>query len=325
MKAIVVSQYGDLNVLELKDVPTPKPKQGQALVRIKAAGLNFIDIYMRKGAMGRMVPLPFIPGLEASGIVEAVGEGVTEVKPGDRVAYTKDIGSYAEYNVVKAAHLIPLPDDMSFEAGAAFPLQGITAHYLLHDYYHIKAGDWVLMHAAAGGVGLLVVQWLKKIGARIIGTVSSEKKAELAREAGAHEIINYKDEDFVAKVRSITDGRGVDYIIDGVGKSTFNGDLEAVRTRGWITIFGMASGPADPIVPNELQTKSITLSGGMLMNYITTREDLLSRANDVIGGLREGWLTLTMDYIFPLAEVRTAQRMLERRETVGKVLLINSD
>ncbi len=319
MKAIRITQNGDASVLQVQSLPQPKPGNGEALVRLKAAGLNFIDIYMRTGRYPR--ELPYTPGLEASGIVEETGSGVTEVKVGDRVAYTGNIGSYAEYNVVKASHLIPLPKEIGFEQGAAFPLQGMTAHYLVHEYYKIKPQDRVLVHAAAGGVGLLLIQWLKHMGATVIGTVSTEEKAKIAREGGADHIIFYTKQDFVEEAKKITGGKGIDYIIDGVGKSTFAKDLEAVRQRGWICIFGSSSGPADPIPPNSLQAKSITLSGGSLIDYLNTREEILRRAQDVLNGVREGWLKLRIDHVFSLDQAAEAQRMLESRKTTGKVIL----
>jgi NADPH2:quinone reductase len=260
MKAIQVTKTGDASVLELKELPTPSLGSGEALVRLKAAGLNFIDIYIRTGRYER--PLPHTPGLEGAGIVEAVSPDVTEVKVGDRVAYTGQMGSYAEYNVVKANQLIPLPDGISFEQGAAFPLQGMTAQYLLHEFYKINPGDFVLVHAAAGGVGRLLVQWAKHLGAKVIGTVSTEDKAKIAKEAGADHVILYTQQDFVTETNKITNNKGVDYIIDGVGKTTFTKDLDAVKLRGCISLFGSASGPADPFPPNSLQAKSITLSGG---------------------------------------------------------------
>jgi NADPH2:quinone reductase len=214
-----------------------------------------------------------------------------------------------------------LPDDITYEQGAACPLQGMTAHYLLHDYYQIKSGDSVLVHAAAGGVGLLLVQWLKHMGARVIGTVSTEEKATIARDAGADEIIFYTKQDFVEEVKKLTHGVGVDYIIDGVGKTTFTQDLEAVRTRGWICIFGSASGLADPLLPNALQAKSITVSGGMLFNHITLRDELLRRSAIVIQAMREGWLKFKIDHVLPLSEAAKAQELLEGRKTSGKVIL----
>ncbi len=319
MKAIQVTKTGDANVLKLSDLPVPPLGSGEALVRLKAAGINFIDIYIRTGRYER--PLPHIPGLEGAGVVEAISPDVTEVKVGDRVAYTGQIGSYAEYNIVKASQLIPLPDDMSFEQGAAFPLQGMTAHYLLHEFYHIKPGDVVLIHAAAGGVGRLLVQWAKKLGAVVIGTVSTDEKANIAKNAGADHIILYTQQDFSAESNKITNKQGVDYIIDGVGKTTFMKDLDAVRVRGHVCLFGSASGPADPFPPNSLQVKSITLSGGTLFNFILTRDELLKRANAVMQGIHEGWLNLAIDYRLPLEDAVKAHQMLESRQTTGKVIL----
>jgi NADPH2:quinone reductase len=319
MKAIQINQHGDANVLKLVDLPKPKPGKGEALIQLKAAGLNFIDIYMRNGRYPR--ELPYIPGLEGSGIVEAVGEGVTEVKVGDRVAYTGAIGSYAEYNVVKAFQLIPLPKEISFEQGAAFPLQGMTAQYLLHEYYQIKKGDHILVHAAAGGVGLLLTQWLKHMGAIVIGTVSTDEKAKVARQFGADHIIYYTKQDFVEETKKLTQGKGADYIIDGVGLSTFTKDLEAVRTCGTVCIFGASSGPAAPLAPNSLQTKSLTISGGSLFNFVNTREEILNRAKSVLKGIQDGWLKLCIDHIYPLDQAAKAQHMLEDRQTIGKVIL----
>lgn len=319
MKAIQMTEPGDTNVLQLIDTTIPTPGPDEALIRIKAAGLNFIDIYIRIGRYAR--PLPLTPGLEAAGMVEAVGNNVTTVKPGDRVAYTGTIGSYAEYNVVKADQLIPVPDDISFEQAAAIPLQGMTAHYLLHEYYRIKPGDYVLVHAAAGGVGLLLTQWIKHLGGMVIGTVSTEEKAAMAKAAGADHIIMYTQQDFVAETNKITNGKGVDYIIDGVGKTTFAKDLEAVKVHGWICLFGSASGPVEPFAPNSLQQKSIILAGGTLFAFLNTREEILMRANAVFKGIQEGWLSLKIDYVYPLAEAAKAQQMLEGRNTMGKVIL----
>lgn len=319
MKAIQMSQYGGPEVLKLANVDIGKPQKGQALVQIKASGINFIDIYQRRGTYP--VKLPNIPGLEASGIVEAIGEGVTNVKPGDRVAYVHEPGSYAELNLVQADHLIPLPQDLSFEQGAAFPLQGMTAHYLIYEFRNIKPGDVVLIHAAAGGMGLLLTQWAKHLGARVLGTVSTEEKAQIAKAAGADEIILYTKQDFVTEVKKLTNQRGADYIIDGVGKTTFQGNLEACALRGNIVIFGAASGPADPISPNGLMKKSLTISGGSLFNYLLSKEELMTRAKAVIDGIQQGWLKLRIDEIFPLEKATEAQRKLEDRNTMGKVLL----
>lgn len=322
MKAIRVTQYGDPSVLKLEDLERPKPGPGEALVHIHAAGVNYADIYFRNGSARIPIPFPFTLGIEGAGVVEAVGEGVSEVKAGDRVAYpTSSIGSYAEYQVVKVANLAPLPNDVSFEDGAAIILQGLTAHYLLHEFYSIKRGSTVLVHAAAGGMGLLLVQWLKRMGATAIGTVSTEEKAKVAREAGADHVIIYTKQDFAEEAKKLTGGKGVNYIIDGVGKTTFTKNFDALANRGWATIFGMASGPADPVGPNSLMNKALTISGGALFNYIVTRDELLGRARDVFAGLREGWLKLRIHSVRPLAQAAEAHRLLEGRETVGKLLL----
>ena len=323
MKSIRIHQTGDAKVMQLQQVAQPKPGVGEALIHLKAAGLNFIDIYMRSGRYP--TELPYTPGFEGAGIVEAIGDGVTEVKPGDRVAYTSGLGSFAEYNVVKATKLIPLPENISFEQGAAFPLQGMTAHYLLHEFHQIKKTDHILVHAAAGGMGLLLVQWIKHMGATVIGTVSTAEKAKIAKAAGADHVILYSTEDFVSEVKKLTHDIGADYIIDGVGKSTFTKDLDAVRRRGHICIFGSASGPAEPLAPNSLQAKSITVSGGSLFNFVDTREEMLTRAQAVITGIQAGWLKLRVDHVFSLEQAIEAQSLLESRNTIGKVILKIND
>lgn len=319
MKAIQISQYGGPEVLKIKEIPIGKPGHGQALIRIKAAGVNFIDIYQRLG--NYPASLPYIPGMEASGVVEAIGKDVKTVKPGDRVAYVRELGSYAEFNLVNAESLIPLPSEFSFEQGAAFPLQGMTAHYLLHEFRKVKANDIVLIHAAAGGMGLLLVQWAKHLGARVLGTTSTEEKAKIAKDAGADEVILYTKQDFASEVKRLTNEHGADIIIDGVGKTTFAGNLQAAALRGNIVIFGAASGPADPISPNILKQRSLTISGGSLFNYILNREELLVRAKAVIEGIQQGWLKLRIDQVFPLENAAEAHRKLEGRKTSGKVLL----
>jgi NADPH2:quinone reductase len=324
MKAVKISTYGDAEILKLSDTGVkPAPEAGQVLVKIHAAGVNFIDIYMRRGTFP--VKLPFIPGLEASGVVEATGEKVTGLRPGDRVAYTGHLGSYSEYAVINAGKLILLPPDFSFEQGAAFPLQGMTAHYLMHEFRKPKPGDTVLIHAAAGGVGLLLVQWARHLGARVIGTASTGEKAAVAVAAGADHVIVYTIQDFASETKRLTDGRGADLILDGVGKSTFTGDMQAAATHGHVVIYGAASGPADPLVPNSLMERSITLSGGMLSNFTATREDLLRRSSDVMSALREGWLKLHIDRVLPLAEAGNAQRLLESRKSIGKIILKVAD
>lgn len=319
MKAIRIDKYGGPEVLRLQDVELPAPGPGQVRVRLMAAGLNFIDIYQRRGEYP--VPLPYTPGHEGAGIVEVVGNEVSGFKAGDRVAYTGHLGAYAEASIVPARILVPLPDDLSFEHGAAFPLQGMTAHYLIHEYRPPKPGDTVLIHAAAGGMGLLLVQWAKRLGARVIGTTSTQEKAQVAREAGADDVILYTKQDFVAGTKRVTDGRGADLIIDGVGKTTFAGSLEAAAVRGHVVLYGFASGPAAPLDPNSLVPRSISVSGGNLHNFMRTREELMRRANDVLTGIREGWLRLRIDKVFPLAEAAEAHRRLESRKSAGKILL----
>lgn len=320
MKAIKISNYGDADVLQLTDSePKPSPGPGQVLVKIHAAGVNFVDIYHRRGTYPHK--LPFVPGLEASGVVEEVGDEVMDFHAGDRVAYTGHIGSYSEYTVIGVDRLIKLPKALSFEQGAAFPLQGMTAHYLIHDFHKLKKGDTVLIHAAAGGVGLMLVQWAKHLGATVIGTVSTEEKGAVAGEAGVDHVILYTKQDFVSETKRLTGGRGADLILDGVAKTTFPGDLEAVAMKGQVVIFGFASGPADPIVPNGLMAKSITVSGGSLQNFIATREDLVRRSKDVLSGIKQGWLKLRIDHVIPLAEAKKAHRLLEGRQSMGKIVL----
>ncbi len=320
MKAIMISTYGDADVLKLTDTgPLTKPGAGQALVKIHTAGVNFVDIYHRRGYYP--VKLPFIPGLEAAGVVEAVGDKVMEFRPGDRVAYTGHLGSYSEYATIDVSRLIPMPEGLSFVEGAAFPLQGMTAHYLIHEFRKPEPGSTVLVHAAAGGVGGLLVQWAKYLGATVIGTAGTDEKADAVRKAGADHAIVYTRQDFVAETKRLTGGRGAELILDGVGKSTFPGDLEAIAVRGHLVIYGAASGPADPVVPNSLMAKSISLSGGSLPNFTAKREDLLRRSGDVLNAIREGWMKLRIDRVLPLAEAEMAHRLLEGRQTSGKIVL----
>ena len=321
MKAMRVAKYGGPEELQLQEVAQPRLGAGEALVRVHAAGVNYADIYFRNGTLAKPIPFPFTLGIEGAGEIEAVGEGVSELKRGDRVAYKWSLGSYAEYDVVKVAEIAPLPDGVSFHDGAAIILQGLTAHYLVHEFYPIKRGSTVLVHAAAGGVGLLLVQWVKHMGAVVIGTVSTDEKAKIAREAGADHVILYTKQDFAEEAKKLTGGEGVDYVIDGVGKTTFTKDLDALKPRGWATIFGMASGPADPVAPNSLMMKSLTISVWALSNYTTTRDELRRRPSDVFAGLREGWLKLRVDRPFPLAQAAEAHQLLESRQTAGKLIL----
>jgi NADPH2:quinone reductase len=320
VKAIRVAEHGGPEVLRLQEVDVPPVGPGQVRVRLHAAGVNFIDVYQRRGSY-RSAPLPYIPGREGAGIVAEVGPGLDAVKPGERVAYTGVPGSYAEEAVVPADRLIPLPADLGWEQAAAFPLQGMTAHYLLHEFRPVKPGMTVLIHAAAGGMGLLLVQWARHLGGRVLGTASTEAKADAARQAGADHVILYTQQDFVAETRRLTNGAGADLIIDGVGKSTFGGDLEAAAERGHIVVYGAASGPADPVAPNALQPRSLTLSGGTLNTFIATRAELLRRANDVLEGVRAGWLRLRVEHVLPLAQAAEAHRLLEGRHSLGKIVL----
>lgn len=320
MKAILISQTGDPAVLQLTESDTrPSPGPGQVLMKIHAAGVNFVDVYHRRGRYPQS--LPFVPGLEASGVVEQLGDNAGAWKIGDRVCYTGHLGSYSEYTAIDASKLIALPKGFSFEQGAAFPLQGMTANYPVNDFLKPKAGNTVVVHAAAGGVGLLCVQWAKHLGATVIATVSTAEKAAASREAGADHVIQYTSQDFAAETKRITGGLGAQLIIDGVGKTTFPGDLEAAAIGGHIVIFGSSSGPADPIVPNSLMAKSLTVSGGTLANYTRTGQDLKRRSREVIRGIQDGWLKLRVGHVFPLAEAAHAHEMLEGRQTIGKVVL----
>lgn len=321
MRAILVRKVGGPEALELADVPLPEPKAGEALVAIKAIGVNFIDVYFREGRYP--APPPFIVGQEAAGVVAKVGSGVTSVKPGDRVAYTGVQGSYAEYATLDAERLVALPESLDFEQAAAAMLQGMTAHYLVHDSYRLRAGDTALIHAAAGGVGLLLVQMAKNLGARVIGTVGSEDKAALAREAGADEVIVYATHDFAAETQRLTGGRGVHVVYDGVGKSTFDRDLDVLRPRGYLVLFGGASGPVPPFDPMLLSRKgSLFLTRPSLHHHIATREELVERAGAVLGDIAAGRLKLRISQTYRLSEAAKAHRDLEGRKTTGKILLI---
>lgn len=319
VKAIIAGRTGGPDVLDLQEIELPAPAEGEALIRHEMIGVNFTDVYQRRGF--DPVPVPFTPGLEASGVVEAVGPGVSAVKPGDRVAYARWRGSYADAAIVPVSSLIPLPDEVSVEQGAAFGMQGITAQYLVTEFRRPESGDTVLVHAAAGGVGLMLVQFAKHLGARVIGTVSTPEKAEAAREAGAEDVIDYTRRDFAGEVLDLTDSYGADLIVDGVGKATFDGDLKAVATRGHIVVFGAASGPAESLRPGDLVGRSRTVSGGNVADGIGTHEKLLARAGEVLDGIEHGWLTSRIHTILPLGEAAEAHRLLESRGSIGKILL----
>jgi NADPH2:quinone reductase len=321
MKAIVVEQYGGDEVLQYKDVETPQPKAGEVLVKLGASGLNYIDVYHRTGLYP--LPLPFIPGLEGAGTIEAVGEGVSDFAVGERVTYASQIGSYAEYVAAATDKLIKIPEKVDEQSAAAVMLQGMTAHYLVTSTYELKSGDTALVHAAAGGVGLLLIQMAKKIGARVIGTVSTEVKAELAREAGADEIIRYTEQDFEEEVKRITDGKGVQVVYDSVGKTTFLKSLKCLAPRGMLALFGQSSGSVEPFNPALLaQQGSAFLTRPSLFHYTATRKELEWRASDVLNSVAAGELKLRIEKTFPLAETAESHRQLEGRKTTGKVLLI---
>ena len=321
MKAIQVQKPGGPEALTLVDIPAPKPKPNEVGVKVAAAGVNFIDVYIREGRYPS--PLPFIMGLEASGIVTEIGADVKSFKPGDRVAYTGIPGAYAEYSVVPADRLVLLPRGITEQQAAAAMLQGITAHYLVHDAFPLKKGETALIHAAAGGVGLLLVQMAKNIGARVIGTAGNEEKAKLAREAGADEVILYAQQDFEVETKRLTDGKGVHVIYDGVGKTTFDKDLNVLRPRGYLVLFGASSGAVPPFDLAKLAPKgSLFITRPTLVHYIATHEELQKRATDVLTMIATGKVKLRIEHIYPLREAQQAHRDLEARKTTGKLLLI---
>jgi NADPH:quinone reductase len=321
MKAIQVFECGGPETLRYVDVPKPAPGPKEALVKIAAAGVNFIDVYYRTGLY--KAPLPVTLGMEGAGIVEAAGSEVTGVAPGDRVAYAMSRGSYAEYAIVPAAMLVKVPEGVDLKVAAAAMLQGMTAHYLTHSTFPLKRGDAALVHAAAGGVGLLLVQLCNMIGARVLGTVSTEAKAELAKQAGADEIVFYTREDFAEAAKRFTEGKGMDVVYDSVGAATFMKSLDCLHPRGTMASFGQSSGPVPPLDPLVLNQKgSLFLTRPSLAHYCATREELLWRAGDVLGWVGEGKLKVRIDRTYPLAEAAQAHRDLESRKTAGKVLLL---
>jgi NADPH2:quinone reductase len=324
MKAIQIQRTGGPEVMELAEVPVPQPKSNEVVVKIKAAGVNFIDVYNREGRY--KAPLPLTLGQEAAGVVVAVGpegSGGNGFKVGDPVAYASVLGSYAEYALVPAGRLVKIPSGVSERDAAAAMLQGMTAHYLTHDTYPLKKGDKALIHAAAGGVGLLLVQMAHNIGAHVIATVSTEEKARLAREAGADEIILYTQSDFEAGTKRLTDGKGVDVVYDSVGKTTFEKGLNVLRPRGMMALFGGSSGPAPSIDPLILAQKgSLFLTRPTLAHYTITSEELQHRAGAVLGMIRDGKVKLRIEHLYPLADAQQAHRDLEARKTTGKLLLL---
>jgi NADPH2:quinone reductase len=321
MQAIQVKQPGGPETLELVDLPVPQPKANEAVVKLSASGVNFIDVYFREGRY--KAPLPFVLGQEGAGAVAAVGCEVISVKIGDRVAWFGLLGSYAEYAAVPADRLVSIPAGISDQQASAAMLQGMTAHYLSHDTYPLKRGETALVHAAAGGVGLLLVQMAHNIGARVIGTVSTEAKAKLAQEAGADDVILYTQADFEAETKRLTGGKGVDVVYDSVGKTTFEKGLNILRPRGMMVLYGGSSGAVPPFDLIALSQKgSLYVTRPTLGQYTASREELVARSSAVFGMMASGKLKLRIEYIYPLAEAQRAHRDLEGRKTTGKLLLI---
>jgi NADPH:quinone reductase len=321
MKAIRVHSPGGPEVLKLDDLPTPKPEKGQALVRVEAAGVNFIDLYQRTGAY--KLPVPFTIGQEGAGVVEEVGPGVSEVKVSDRVAWAGPLGSYATHQVIPVAKLVPVPHGLDSKSAAAAMLQGMTAHYLVTDTFPLRPGHACLIHAAAGGVGQLFCQLASRAGAHVIGTAGGPEKAKLAKDAGARDVIDYKTQDFEAEVKRITGGAGVHVVYDSVGKDTYEKSIKCLKLRGTMVLFGMSSGPIPPIDPQSLAAGgSLYLTRPTLVSYVSTREELLSRAGAVMNAIVRGDLKLRIDHALPLAEAGRAQELLASRKTSGKLLLI---
>lgn len=322
MKAIQVRKTGGPKVLELvEDLPVPEPKTNEAVVKLSASGVNFIDVYQREGRY--KVALPFVPGQEGAGVVNAVGAGLLSMKKGDRVAWAGPLGSYAEYAAVPAERLVPIPAGITDQQGAAAMLQGMTAHYLVYSAYPLKSGETALVHAAAGGVGLLLTQMAHNLGARVIATVSTEEKARLAREAGADEVILYTQQDFEAETKRLTRNKGVDVVYDSVGKTTFEKGLNILRPRGYMVLYGGSSGAVPPFDLISLSTKgSLFVTRPTLAHYTATREELLMRAAALFELIASGKLKLRIEHTYPLAEAQRAHRELEGRKTTGKLLLL---
>jgi len=321
MRAIQLQTYGGPEVLVPVDVPVPEPGKGEVRVALSATGVNFVETYHRSGYYP--VSLPFVPGSEGAGTVTAVGPGVERVRVGDRVACVDLRGAYAEQAIAAADRVVPVPDDISEETAAAVVLQGLTAHYLLFDSYPVRPDDVVLVHAAAGGMGLLITQIATKLGATVIGTVSTPEKERLARQAGAAEVIRYSEQDVTAEVRRITDGAGVAAVYDGVGKDTFDASMASLRRRGTLILYGAASGAVPPFDPQRLQhAGSIFLTRPTLAHHIAERAELEARAHDVFGWVADGSLTVRIHDRYPLAEARRAHEDLQSRRTTGKLLLV---
>jgi NADPH:quinone reductase len=321
MKAIQVKEVGGPDQMKLVEVPKPEPGPKQAVIKIEASGVNFIDVYFRTGLYKADPPITL--GMEAAGVVEAIGAEVTEVKPGDRVAYAMTRGSYAEYAAVPSWQLVKIPDELGLNTVAAAMLQGMTAHYLTHSTFPLKKGDTALVQAAAGGAGRLIVQMAKMLGVRVLGTVSTAQKEQLAREAGADEVIRYTEQDFETECKRMTGGRGVDVIYDSVGQATFLKGLNCIRPRGMMALFGQSSGPVAPFDPTILNGKgSLFLTRPSLAHHCATREELLWRAGDVLQWIASGKLKLHIHRTYKLADAAQAHKDLQARLTAGKLLLL---
>ena len=322
MQAVQITHFGSPDVLEVTDLPAPEPGPGQVRVRHEAIGLNFIDTYHRSGLYE--VELPFSPGMEAAGVVDALGEGVSETRLGDRVVYiARSLGAYAAANIVDQERLIPLPDGIEAQLAAGITLKGMTAQYLVTSTYPVKKGDWVLVHAAAGSTGSIIVQWLRHLGARIIGTAGSAEKTAAAKANGAHHVIDYETQDFVEEVRRLTDQRGVDVVFDGVGKATFAGSMACLKTRGTLVSFGNASGAPEPVEPLDLlRSGSIYLTRPSLDHYTQTRDEFLARAEELFDLVASGVLRVKIANVYPLEDAARAHKDLEARRIRGPSVLI---
>ena len=321
MKAAQITEFGGPDVMKYVDVADPTPGEGEAVVRIEAAGVNFTDVYSRQG-VNPGPPLPRIIGVEGAGVVQSVGPGVTEVQVGDAVTYCTAPGTYAELAIVPAWRLIKRPSGVDAKAGAAAILQGMTAHYLCHSTYPVQKGDRVIVHAGAGGMGLLLTQMIKRLGGYVFSTVSTEDKAELSKGAGADHVILYTKQDFAEEIKKATDGEGVNAVYDGVGKTTFNQSIASLGRRGHMVLYGAASGAPDPISPSILGSGSLSLTRPGLGDYTVNRDELEERAGDVLGWVHSGELKLKISEEFPLSDAPEAHRRLESRATTGKLLLI---
>ena len=321
MRAIQIKQNGGPEVLTLENVDKPEPRSGEVRIKVEATGVNFVEVYQRKGQY--QGALPFVPGSELSGIVDAVGADVADLQAGDRVVTSSAVGAYAEFALVAAAKAVKVPEWLDLRLAAAVILQGLTAHYLSHSTYPLQRGDVALVHAAAGGTGALLVQMAKRRGARVIGTVSTEQKAQLAREAGADETINYTEQDFEAETRRLTDGTGVNVVYDSVGATTFDKSLNCLKPRGYMVLFGQSSGPVPPVNPQILNAKgSLFLTRPTLVHYTATRDELTQRLWEIFRWIGNRELAVRIDKTYPLADAASAHRYLEARQTHGKVLLV---